>query len=204
MTANSVLSSGRGARVFDPRLHPPSGAFRNPLYRASAGFGARGRPTLATHPRRVRLDANHAEAATPTRLTADRQAAQATADCVYLSRYTQEEIAKSENIGRQTVSSWFAPNAKAGNRRSPSKQKTSKGPDAKVKLSPEAKKEAAARVIAAAEHATDSRVVDAPDVLPRQAGARDATPASQAQPSGIVVDAAATRNAPEPMKGLEG
>jgi hypothetical protein len=117
--------------------------------------------------------------------------------------WTQQRVADELGVARQTVSSWFTPNAKAGNRRSPSKQKTSKGPDAKVKLSPEAKKEAAARVIAAAEHATDSRVVDAPDVLPRQAGARDATPASQAQPSGIVVDAAATRNAPEPMKGLE-
>jgi hypothetical protein len=125
----------------------------------------------------VRLDANHAEAATPTRLTADRQAAQATADCVYLSRYTQEEIAKSENIGRKTVDDIMAD-----------------FPD--LEKAPKSDR-------AAAEHATDSRVVDAPDVLPRQAGARDATPASQAQPSGIVVDAAATRNAPEPMKGLE-
>jgi hypothetical protein len=96
------------AHVFDPRLHPPGGVCRNPLYRASASFGARGRPTLATHPRRVRLDANHAEAATPARLTADRQATEnhyhhGRGFVSLIACYTQEEIADKENVDTATV-----------------------------------------------------------------------------------------------------
>ena len=63
-----------------------------PLRASLADAGARPESIVARDARRVRLDANHAEAATPTRVTADRPAAQ---------EYAHSRAADASDVGRR-------------------------------------------------------------------------------------------------------
>ena len=175
------------AHVFGANVLPASDLRRRSLRLPRAGESARPRATVERVASGLRLDADPPAATTPRR----RQAAEEKpypefcggfSDCVSLSPacYTQEEIADKENVDTATVNRIWCEFADL--------QKRTKSEQS------------------AAEHATDSRAVDAPQrlVVPtRHLEPVARSLANGAQPSGIVVDAAATRNAPEPMKGLE-